>query len=77
MQTAKQIILWLAFIVASFLPASALSPTAPETRVWEIFSIGYDAPTTQVADLESRTETSTSDYDTAPIHSNSPGHTRG
>jgi hypothetical protein len=64
---AKQIILWLAFILAAFLPASALTLTAPENRIWEIFSTGYDSAIAEATDLGSRTETSTSDYDTAPI----------
>jgi hypothetical protein len=55
--------------ITCFLPASALTPSAPENPIWEIFSIGYDAPTTEVTDIVSRAETSTSNYDTAPIHS--------
>jgi hypothetical protein len=65
---ALTLILWLAFFAACFLPASALTLTAPENRVWEIFSTGYDTAIAEVTDLGSRTETSTSDYDTAPIH---------
>lgn len=61
-------ILWLAFFATCFLPAYALTLTAPENRVWEIFSIRYDSATAEVTDLGSRTETSTSNYDTAPIH---------
>jgi hypothetical protein len=61
-------ILWLTLALACFLPASALTLTAPENRIWEISSTGYDAPTSEVTDLGTRTETSTSDYDSAPIH---------
>lgn len=68
MDACKQIILWLAFICACFLPASALTPTAPENRVWEIFSTGYDAAVTEATDLGNLTETPTSNYDAAPIH---------
>ena len=64
---AKQIILWLTVLFACLLPASALTPCTSETSVWEISSIGYDAPTTEVTDLASRAETPTSNYDTAPI----------
>ena len=63
-----RIILWLTLAFACFLPASALTPSAPENCVWEIFTIGYDAPVAEATDLENRTETSTSNYDTAPIH---------
>ena len=63
----KMAFLWLAFAVACLLPASALTPTAPENRVWEILSIGYDAASAEATDLESRTETSTSHYDTVPV----------
>jgi hypothetical protein len=68
MNALKRVFLWLMLALASFLPASALTLTAPENRVWEIFSVGYDAPTTEATDLRNRTETSTSDYDTAPIY---------
>jgi len=68
MNSAKLIILWLTLAFTCFLPALALTPSAPENRVWEISSTGYDAPTTEVTDLGSRTETSTSNYDTAPNH---------
>jgi hypothetical protein len=67
MAIAKSTILWLMLALACFLPASALTPSAPENCVSEIFSIGYDAPTAEATDLGSSTETSTSDYDTAPI----------
>jgi hypothetical protein len=43
MRTAKQIILWLAFILACFLPASALTSTASANCTWQIVSTGYDA----------------------------------
>lgn len=66
--TLKSIILWLAFIIAGLLPASALTSFAPENCVWEIFSIGYDAAITEATNLGNRTQTPTSDYDTAPIH---------
>ena len=66
---AKQIILCLLLALSCLLPASALSSTTPENRVWEIFSIGYDAPTAEVTDLGNHTETSTSNHDTAPIYS--------
>jgi hypothetical protein len=69
MQVASKIILWLAFILGCFLPTSALTPSAPENRTWEIFSIGYDEAMTEGTGLGNRTETSTSDYDTAPIQS--------
>jgi hypothetical protein len=69
LRTAKQIILWLTLAFACFLPAPALTPTAPENHAWKIFSIGYDAAFTEVTDLGNRTETSTSNYDTAPIRS--------
>ncbi|HUB68499.1 MAG TPA: hypothetical protein VL981_13525 [Candidatus Methylacidiphilales bacterium] len=65
---ATLLIAWLTFLAVCFLPASALTITAPENRVWEILSVGCDAPTTEATDLENRTETSTSDYDSAPIH---------
>jgi hypothetical protein len=68
MKAFVRIILWLALAFACFLPASALTLTAPENRVWEIFNIGYDAPVTETTDLGSHTKTSTSNYDTAPIH---------
>ena len=68
MNITKCILLWLALSFACFLPSSALTLTTPENRIWEIFSIGYDAPTAEATDLGSRTETSTSNYDTAPIH---------
>lgn len=58
----------LALALASFLPASALTPPAPGNCIWEISNIGYDAPATEVTELGSSTETSTSNYDTAPIH---------
>lgn len=67
MNEIKRVILWIALAVASLLPASALTPIAPENDVWEIFSTGYDAATAEVPDIESRTETSISGYDTAPI----------
>ena len=35
MDAAKRIILLLALVVACALPASALTPSAPENRVWE------------------------------------------
>jgi hypothetical protein len=35
MEAAKRIILLLALVVACALPASALTPSAPENRVWE------------------------------------------
>src|SRR5882762_2396650 len=35
MDAAKKIILLLALVVACALPASALTPSAPENRVWE------------------------------------------
>jgi hypothetical protein len=68
METDKRIILWLILVFAFFLPASALTPTAPENCVWEISSIEYDSPITEATDLGNRTETSTSNYDTASIH---------
>lgn len=68
MNALKGLILLLALAFACFLPASALSPSAPQNRVWEIFSIGYDAPVTEATALGNRTETSTSNYDTAPTH---------
>lgn len=67
-QTAKRFLLWLALAFACFLSASAIPQPAPENRVWGIFSIGYDAPVTETTDLINRAETSTSNYDTAPIH---------
>ncbi len=68
MYPLKTIILWLALAFACFLPAFALTPSAPENHVWEIFTIGYDAPVTEATDLGNHTVTSTSDYDSAPIH---------
>lgn len=68
MSATKQILLWLALAFACFVPASALTPTAPENSIWEIFNIGYDAPTVEATDLANRTETPISNYDTAPIH---------
>jgi cytochrome c-type biogenesis protein CcmH/NrfG len=35
MDAAKRIILLLALVVVCALPASALTPSAPENRVWE------------------------------------------
>jgi len=64
----KTIILWLTLTITCFLSAAALTTTAPENRVWEIFSIEYDAPVTAATDFGNRTETSKSNYDTAPIH---------
>ena len=64
----RTLLLWLLLAVACFMPASALTVTAPETRVWQIFSIGYDAAVTEVTDGSDRAETPTSDYDSAPIH---------
>jgi hypothetical protein len=52
MKVTKRIMMLQAFIFACFLPASALAPTARENRVWEIVSIGYDAPTAEVTDLD-------------------------
>lgn len=63
----KTLILWLTLTFAGFLPASALIIIVPENCIWEIFSIGYDAPTAEATDHENRTETSTSNYDSAPI----------
>jgi len=68
MNALNRLILWVALAFASFLPTLALTPTAPDNRVWEIFSTGYDAAVTKATDLESRTETPTSNYDTAPIY---------
>jgi hypothetical protein len=65
---AKQNIFWLALVLACLLPASARASIAPENCIWEISSIGYDAPLSEATDLANRTETSTSNYDTAPIH---------
>jgi hypothetical protein len=69
MEKVKRMLLWLVAAIACFLPASALTPSAPENRIWEIFSTGYDAATTETTDTCNRTETPTSDYDTASIHS--------
>jgi hypothetical protein len=56
----RTILLWLTFVFACFLPASALTPTASENCIWGIFSIGYDATTIELTDLGNRTGTSTS-----------------
>ncbi len=68
MNIAKQIILWLALAFACFLPASALTLTAPENRVWEIFSIGYDAATAEAIIGYDAPVRLTSEYDEGPIH---------
>ena len=57
MNAVARAILWLALAFTCFIPASALTLTAPENRIWEIFSIGYDAASTEATDRESRTET--------------------
>ena len=69
MRAIKTLIIWLTLAFACFLSASALTPTLPENRIWEIFSIGYDAAVTEATDLGNRTETPTSNYDSAPIYS--------
>ena len=67
MSAMKTIVAWLLLVFACFLPASALTQTAPENCAWEIFSIGYDAPPAEATDIGNRAETSTSNYDSAPI----------
>jgi hypothetical protein len=62
----KTIILWLTFFFACFLPASAPTITAPEKRIWVIFSIGYDAAPTEVTNTYDRSAAPTLSYDTAP-----------
>lgn len=64
----RGIALFLALIWVCILPASALTPSTPENCIWKIFSIGYDSVTAEATQLESHTETSTSDYDSAAIH---------
>jgi len=68
MTTANRLILWLAFILACFLPPSAFTPTAPENCVWEIFSTWYDAAATEANSTYDRSAASTLTYDTTPIH---------
>jgi RHS repeat-associated protein len=48
MNAIRAMIIWLALAFACFLPASALTSNAPQYRVWEIFSTGYDAAGTPV-----------------------------
>jgi hypothetical protein len=69
MQTAKLIILWLILALACFLPAAALTPTAPENRIWEILSTGYDAVGTPITNGYDYPVKSTSAYDQVPTHS--------
>ncbi len=68
MNIARQLILWLAFLLAGFLPASALTPSAPENPVWEIFSNGYDAASPEATIGYDNPVRPTSAYDAASIH---------
>jgi hypothetical protein len=68
MNALRQIILWLTLALACFLPASALTVTAPENHVWEIFSIGYDAPTAEAIVGYDRPARLTSAYDNVQHH---------
>jgi hypothetical protein len=69
MNLAKAISGLLLLLAAFILPASALTLTAPENRVWEIFSTGYDAAETPAAIGTTAPVKSTCTYDQAPIHS--------
>jgi hypothetical protein len=68
MHTAKLIIIWLALAFTCFLPASALTPTATENRVWEISTVGYDTPLAQSITGYDSLVRPTSAYDEAPNH---------
>jgi hypothetical protein len=69
MRVAKKLMLWLALVLACFLPVSAFVTSIPENHAWEIFSIEYDAAGTPITTGYDGPVKPTSAYNQSPIHS--------
>jgi len=64
----KKLIVWLAFIIARFLSASALLYSTSGNCIWENISTKYDAATGQVSIGYGSLGTSSPAYNEAKMH---------